>query len=145
MSEGKNWVFLITEQHRYQGLSYKSDIIVISGLDAGDRQALEQKYNGFDPPCLLDSSDGRFVLKGNSYNHIDVMNSLISRRGYSIEYNPQQRNIPSLQSKDDKFSMMYHLSKPIRLRRQETVASFGSSSMLDEPDLAKKTEEMKLK
>ena len=31
MSEGKNWVFLITEQHRYQGLSYKSDIIVISG------------------------------------------------------------------------------------------------------------------
>ena len=26
---------------------------------ACDRQALEQKYSGCDPPCLLDSSDGR--------------------------------------------------------------------------------------
>ena len=31
------------------------------GLDPGDRQVLEQKYNGCDPPCLLDSSDGRLV------------------------------------------------------------------------------------
>ena len=31
----------------------------VSGLDTGDRQALEQKYSGCDPPCLLDSSDGR--------------------------------------------------------------------------------------
>ena len=56
----QNWVLIISEQHRYQGVSYKSDIIVISGLDLGDRQALEQKYAGCDPPCLLDSSDGRF-------------------------------------------------------------------------------------
>ena len=54
-------------------MSYKSDIAVISGrvsykifipavtqgMDHGDRQVLEQKYNGYDPPCLLDSSDGR--------------------------------------------------------------------------------------
>ena len=56
----QNWVLIISEQHRYQGVSYKSDIIVISGLDLGDRQALEQKYAGCDPPCLLDSSDGRW-------------------------------------------------------------------------------------
>ena len=55
----QNWVLIICEQHRYQGVSYKSDIIVISGLDPGDRQVLEQKYAGCDPPCLLDSSDGR--------------------------------------------------------------------------------------
>ena len=30
------------------------------GLDTGDRQVLEQKYKGSDPPCLLDSSDGRW-------------------------------------------------------------------------------------
>ena len=28
----QNWVLIISEQHRYQGVSYKSDIIVISGL-----------------------------------------------------------------------------------------------------------------
>ena len=27
----QNWVLIISEQHRYQGVSYKSDIIVISG------------------------------------------------------------------------------------------------------------------
>ena len=103
MAMSQNWVMVISEQHRYQGVSYKSDIIVISGnsqqsilenicldiifhykdkeinsvlmtpkaifvqmkiptlagLDTGDRQALEQKYSGCDPPCLLDSSDGR--------------------------------------------------------------------------------------
>ena len=26
-----NWIMMISEQHRYQGVSYKSDIIVISG------------------------------------------------------------------------------------------------------------------
>ena len=52
-------VLVISEQHRYPGVSYKSDIIVISGLDVGDRQVLEQRFAGFDPPCLLDSSDGR--------------------------------------------------------------------------------------
>ena len=33
----------------------------MSGLDLGDRQVLEQKYSGCDPPCLLDSSDGRWA------------------------------------------------------------------------------------
>ena len=55
----QNWLMIITEQHRYQGVSYKSDIIVISGLDQGDRAVLEQKYSKYEPPCLLDSSDGR--------------------------------------------------------------------------------------
>ena len=27
-----SWIMIISEQHRYQGLSYKSDITVISGL-----------------------------------------------------------------------------------------------------------------
>ena len=55
----QNWLMIITEQHRYQEVSYKSDIIVISGLDQGDRAVLEQKYSKYEPPCLLDSSDGR--------------------------------------------------------------------------------------
>ena len=43
-----------------------SDIYLLSqpphpGLDPGDRQVLEQKYSGCDPPCLLDSSDGRYA------------------------------------------------------------------------------------
>ena len=33
----------------------------VAGLDLGDRQALEHKYSGCDPPCLLDSSDGRWT------------------------------------------------------------------------------------
>ena len=31
MAMSQNWVMVISEQHRYQGVSYKSDIIVISG------------------------------------------------------------------------------------------------------------------
>lgn len=30
--QAQNWLLLITEQHRYQGVSYKSDIVVVSGL-----------------------------------------------------------------------------------------------------------------
>ena len=37
-------------------------ILMVAGLDIGDRQVLEQKYNGCDPPCLLDSSDGRLIM-----------------------------------------------------------------------------------
>ena len=33
-----------------------SDVL---GLDLGDRQVVEQRFAGCDPPCLLDSSDGR--------------------------------------------------------------------------------------
>ena len=71
----QNWVMIISELRRYQverniknpvtnrifqGVCYKSDMTVISGLDLGDRQVLEHKYSGCDPPCLLDSSDGRW-------------------------------------------------------------------------------------
>ena len=31
----QNWIMMISEQHRYQGISYKSDIIVISGDSSG--------------------------------------------------------------------------------------------------------------
>jgi len=99
----QNWVMIISEQHRYQGVSYKSDIIVISGLDLGDRQALEHKYAAADPPCLMDSSDGRFVLKGVNYNPLDVMNVLMMRRGYKVEGDPQQRTLPSIHNKDDNY------------------------------------------
>ena len=37
---------------------------MFAGLDPGDRQVLEQKYSGSDPPCLLDSSDGRWAGVG---------------------------------------------------------------------------------
>jgi len=104
----QNWLLIICEQHRYQGVSYKSDIIVISGLDPGDRQVLEQKYSGCDPPCLLDSSDGRFVLKGVSYNPLDVMNCLMTRRGYRVEGDPQQRTLPNIHNKDDNYLLESH-------------------------------------
>ena len=29
--KSESWIMIISEQHRYQGLSYKSDITVISG------------------------------------------------------------------------------------------------------------------
>ena len=31
-SMAENWVMVVSEMHRYQGVSYKSDIIVISGV-----------------------------------------------------------------------------------------------------------------
>ena len=38
----QNWVMIISEQHRYQGVSYKSDIIVISGdLDTEHEETLQ--------------------------------------------------------------------------------------------------------
>ena len=30
-----------------------------AGLDVGDRKVIEQMYSGCDPPCMLDSQDGR--------------------------------------------------------------------------------------
>ena len=87
-----------------------------SGLDTGDRQALEQKYSGMEPPCLLDSSDGRFVLKGVNYNPLDVMNVLMSRRGYRVEGEPQQRTLPSIHHKDD----MWALENAHNLRTSST-------------------------
>jgi len=117
----ENWVMVVSEMHRYQGVSYKSDIIVISGLDPGDRQVLEQKYSGSEPPCLLDTSDGRFVLKGPCYNPLDVMNCLMTRRGYKVQGNPQQRTLPNIHNKDDKFAMIYHMSKEVARNRADTM------------------------
>jgi hypothetical protein len=99
-------------------LLFQTLICVDLGLDPGDRQVLEQRFQGFDPPCLLDSSDGRsgskivfvfflspysrFVLKGSAYNPMDVMNCLIIRRGYKMQGDPQQRTLPNIHNKDDK-------------------------------------------
>ena len=33
-AQAQNWLLLITEQHRYQGVSYKSDIVVVSGEES---------------------------------------------------------------------------------------------------------------
>ena len=44
----------------------------------------------------------RFVLKGVSYNPMDVMNCLMIRRGYKMQGNPQQRSLPNVHNKDDK-------------------------------------------
>ena len=89
-----NYVLMIAEMRRYPQMSYKSDIVVLSGmytfnyfyilkkirpllipctfmssilgLDAGDRKALDQKYKPTEaPPCQFDKEDLRFVLKGN--------------------------------------------------------------------------------
>merc|ERR1711892_66988 len=129
LTMAQNRIMMISEQHRYQGVSYKSDIIVISGLDPGDRQVLEQKYSGCDPPCLLDSSDGRFVLKGPSYNPLDVMNCLMTRRGYEVEGPPQQRTLPNIHNKDDKFAIIYHLSKEVSLARADTLPATTGPSL----------------
>ena len=148
----QNWILIISEQHRYQGVSYKSDIIVISGLDQGDRQVPHLPYLLCSPPALtvcrcwsrstpaatlpacwtartagilvassllrLLTAACRFVLKGVNYNPLDVMNCLMSRRGYQVNttYNsavlymcngqvegePQQRTLPNIHNKDEK-------------------------------------------
>lgn len=126
----QSWILVITELHRYQGVGYKSDIVVISGLDKGDRQALEQKYTNSDPPCLLDSSDGRFVLKGAGYNPMDVINCLMTRRGYKMQGAPMQRTLPNIHNKDDKVAFIYHLAKESILRRANTIAGGMGSAVL---------------
>ena len=45
----------------------------------------------------------RFVLKGASYNPMDVMNCLMTRRGYKMMGTPQQRTLPNIHNKDDKW------------------------------------------
>ena len=44
----------------------------------------------------------RFVMKGVSNNPLDVMNCLMTRRGYKVEGDPQQRTLPNIHNKDDK-------------------------------------------
>ena len=66
-------------------------------------KAIDQKFKNIDSPCQLDSEDGRFVLKGPAFNPMDVLNVLIEKRSYRIEYNPQQHAIPLKQGNlDDK-------------------------------------------
>ena len=43
------------------------NFLFASGLDAGDRKALDAKFKPTDaPPCQFDKEDLRFVLKGRS-------------------------------------------------------------------------------
>jgi len=101
---------------RQQTLSYKNEIIVLSGLDEGDMKAVDKQFKSIDAPCQLDKEDGRFVLKGACFNLMQVLNVLTEERGYKVEYNPQQHAIPPKQSNiDDKFALIYHLSKPSSL------------------------------
>merc|ERR1719369_1195920 len=113
---------------------------------------LEQKYKSCDPPCLLDSSDGRFVLKGASYNPIEVMNGLIQKRGYKMQFTPQQHFIPNVHNKDDKFAFIYHLNKEVPLKRVDTVPSLTSSTKgasagkeLDQQDLNRQASDLSIK
>ena len=48
----------------------------------------------------------RFVLKGVNYNPVDVMNILTTSRGYRLEGEPQQRTLPSIHAKDDKWVLI---------------------------------------
>ena len=75
----------------------------IVGLDEGDMKAIDKHYKDIDLPCQLDTDDRRFVLKGTSFNPIDIINVLTEKRGYKVEYNPQQHGIPLKQGNvDDK-------------------------------------------
>lgn len=110
-----NYVLMIAEMRRYPQMSYKSDIVVLSGLDSGDRKALDAKFKPTDaPPCQFDKEDLRFVLKGPHFAPMEILNCLAQERGYKVEYNPQQHGIPLKQgATDDKFALIYQLTKPV--------------------------------
>ncbi len=74
-----------------------------SGLDDGDMKAIDKTFKKTDDPCQIDKEDRRFVLKGSSFSVMEVVNTLTETRGYKMEYNPQQHNIPLKQGNvDDK-------------------------------------------
>ena len=76
------------------------------------------------------SFTSRFVLKGPSYNPLEVMNCLMIRRGYKMQGAPQQRTLPNIHNKDDKFAMIYHLAKDSVLKRANTVPyALGTSAV----------------
>ncbi len=53
---------------------------------------------------MIDKEDQRFVLKGTSFNPLEIINVLTIQRGYKMEYNPQQHGIPLKQGNlDDKY------------------------------------------
>lgn len=60
-----------------------------------------QRYSEFS--YYYKQCSHRFVLKGVNYNPLDVMNVLMLRRGYKVEGDPQQRTLPSIHHKDDKY------------------------------------------
>lgn len=100
-----------------------------TGLDDGDKRAIDQHFKETDLPCQQDKEDGRFVLKGACFSPMEVINTLTEQRGYKIEYNPQQHGIPLKQGNlDDKFAMIYHLSKPSKKGMQ-----FSSQDPLPPP------------
>jgi len=122
MAQPQNWVLLVTELRRYPQMSYKSDMVVLSGLDTGDRKALDVHFK--KDQCLMDTEDRRFVLKGPQFPPMEVINCLVQERGYSVQYNPQQHAIPPKQgATDDKFCMIYHLSKPVPLKSTSSVTA----------------------
>ncbi len=96
-------------------------------------KAIDQTFKSIDAPCQMDKEDGRFVLKNPGFNPTQVINTLCENRGYKIEYNPQQHNIPLKQGNmDDKFAIIYHLSKPSCPRKK--VKHADSTSTLDTPE-----------
>jgi len=53
---------------------------------------------------------------------------LAQERGYKVEYNPQQHGIPLKQgATDDKFALVYQLTKPI-IKKTMTQQSIPDSS-----------------
>jgi len=125
-----NYVLMIAEMRRYPQMSYKSDIVVLSGLDSGDRKALDAKFKPTDaPPCQFDKEDLRFVLKGPHFAPMEILNCLAQERGYKVEYNPQQHAIPLKQgATDDKFALVYQLTKPVikKTTTQSSIPDVGT-------------------
>jgi len=125
-----NYVLMIAEMRRYPQMSYKSDIVVLSGLDSGDRKALDAKFKPTDaPPCQFDKEDLRFVLKGPHFAPMEILNCLAQERGYKVEYNPQQHAIPLKQgATDDKFALVYQLTKPVikKTMTQSSIPDVGT-------------------
>ena len=55
----QHWIMVITELDHYKGLSQKSDMTIIFGLEKGDQAVLEKVCSRIDSPCLVDTEDGR--------------------------------------------------------------------------------------
>ena len=59
-------------------------------------------------------------FKGPKFNPIIVINILVQERGYKVMYNPQQHGIPMKKDQtDDKFALIYFLSKPLKDQNQD--------------------------
>lgn len=108
----EKWILVISELRRVSQLSYKSDIITVSGLDEEDKKAIDRAFP--EVVCQQDTDDDRFVLKGPLFNAMKVVNILTTQRGFTMKWNPTQHNIPLKPGNhDDRFAMLYHLSKTV--------------------------------